>query len=191
MKLFIFDLGNVLIKLDPDNITRLAKHNNFDEKELEKDYKYYEIPLMDGTISKQEYFKHLEHVFKVKINVDSFSDHFYFSYNTNVINLVKKLKKNHKVVIGSNTFAPHWDNLIDSDLFKNFNNTYASHILNCSKPYPVFYNTIMQAEGFKAEDTYFIDDLELNINGAKKLGINTFLYSFNDDELSNFLKPFI
>lgn len=183
-KLYIFDLGNVVIKLDKNNIKNVALEYEIDAKEFLNDWKNYEMPLMDGLVSYEDYIKHLQKVFKVELDFNCFSRHFKYEVNKEILDYVDNLRREGNiVVIGSNTFAPHYDSLVNSSLFDHFDNIYASHLMNCSKPHSLFFETIMDKENFDNSNTFFVDDLITNVEAAKKLGLIAYCYSFDTKKL--------
>jgi len=54
---------------------------------------------------------------------------------------------------------------------------YASHLMRRMKPEPSFWLDILEAEGARAERTFFADDSEENVEAASRLGIRAFLYT--------------
>jgi HAD superfamily hydrolase (TIGR01509 family) len=41
-----------------------------------------------------------------------------------------------------------------------------------SKPYPGIYNQLLSKYGLKAEECFYVDDLETNVNTAVKIGMH-------------------
>ena len=96
-----------------------------------------------------------------------------------ILRLCDDLRRNgNRVVVGSNTFAPHWAYVwkMPSRPLMHFDALYASHLIHIAKPEPEFWQFICRSEHSAPEETVFIDDLEENCNAARSIGINTFLY---------------
>ena len=128
--------------------------------------------------------------FAVDISGDPFSLFFTPTLNQRVLDYADRLRaRGDRVVIGSNTFEPHWKALSDRYIAirEHFDALYASHLMHISKPVPAFWRIIMEAEGVKADDSFFIDDRLDNIEAAESLGIRCFRYQRNDEELEAFL----
>lgn len=192
-KLFIFDMGEVLI-LDVHTLPQIAKELGLDGKLLKSDWMYYDMPLMDGFMSPNDYYRHLEFAFDIApIKEDLFYKFFTPKVNDFMLDNVRRLKAaGHRVVVGSNTFYPHWEKkIISYPWITLFDNLYASHVIHISKPLPAFWRYIMRNEGFSASDTVFIDDCFENIESAKKLGIETFQYLRNNDEIDAFFSHYL
>ena len=65
---------------------------------------------------------------------------------------------------------------------KLFDKVYASHDMGVSKPCDEFFRIILESEGVKGEDAFFIDDVLGYHRGAKNQGITTFLFNGDDKE---------
>ena len=57
-KLFIFDLGDVVISGGMDSKS-VAQYLYLDEKKYEEEYEKYSSRLINGEISEEEFFSHL------------------------------------------------------------------------------------------------------------------------------------
>lgn len=175
--LFLFDMGNVVVK----NITmlgKIARRWNLDREEFFTDYLHYEFPLMEGFISSRQYWDHIEEVFGVKVEGDPFSDAFEPVFNEEIVSLIASLRKEGKrVVCASNTIDPHWKILDRMGALSLFDKVYASHEMHTTKPSKFFFLHILQREGVRIEDAYFVDDHEPNIIRARSLGLASLLYA--------------
>ncbi|MGE4464273.1 HAD-IA family hydrolase [Sphaerochaeta sp.] len=176
-QLFLFDMGNVVVR----NITmlgKIARAWKLDRNEFLTDYLHYEFPLMEGEFSSSQYWAHVHQVFGVKVEGDPFYDCFNPIFNEEIVSLVKALRKAGKrVVCASNTIDPHWRILSDMGALSLFDTVYASHEMHLTKPSQAFFQYILEKEGVKAEDAYFIDDNEENISRARSMGISSLLYA--------------
>jgi putative hydrolase of the HAD superfamily len=184
--LYIFDMGNVVIK-DIEVIDKIAARYGFDLEQLQLDYGHYAFPLMDGTIDSKLYWSHVAHQFGIMVQGDPLADFFDPNWNEPVVKIVDCLKSMGKrVVCGSNTYAPHWGFLREKGFLDIFDKTYASHEIGISKPFPQFFSCILESECVKPEDVLFIDDYEENIIAAKNLGLDTIQYAFNGSLIEYF-----
>lgn len=185
--LYIFDLGNVMIK-NIHFIAKMSKKLGLDETALRSDYSVYDIPLMEGYMKISDYYDHLERKFSLKCEEDYFSTCFEPVDNQIMWTLARKLKtEGNRVVIGSNTFSSHWDRFSNDDAYLSlFDNLYASHLMHLVKPHPSFFREILKREGEKAENTVFIDDLKANVEGAMSIGIDGFHYTGDTELISRF-----
>ncbi len=178
-KLFIFDMGEVLV-LDGMNLPSIAEHLNIEPEVLEKDYRKYGYPMIEGFMDTSLYMRHLETEFGLKIEGNIFSS--VYSPRTNlsllpVLDLIKE--KGVRLVIGSNTFQPHVDVIekLPENPLGYFDKLYFSHEMGVSKPSLSFFKYILEREKVAGDEAYFVDDREENLRAAEEFGIKTFLYS--------------
>ncbi len=179
MRLFIFDMGNVIL----DNIeilSTIAKGIGIDEKEIRKDYSIYDMAIMDGYMLTSDYYDHIERKYKVKVEGEPFAEAFKPTVNEFMLDVVDRLReRGNRCVIGSNTCHEHW--MISLEMeglpLSHFDALYASHIMHLSKPETAFFRSIAEAEGFDYSEITFIDDLARNVEAAASLGIETFQYA--------------
>lgn len=185
-KLFVFDAGNVIINNIEciPGIINEYKPTKDQINEFLLDFKSYIAPLMDGNMSTKEYWKHVEKSMKIKVVGDPFAKHFNPTLNQPIMDVIKKLQsKGYRVVLGSNTFAPHAKIMEEIGGFEYLNKCYMSHIMNQYKPHPGFFRYICENENINPENVFFIDDLDENIAAAAKYGLNTLHYSNKDKNI--------
>lgn len=182
-KLFIFDFGNVIVQNIYCN-GDIARDLGLDEDVFFEDYDWYVQPLLDGVISTRAYWDHISHRFNLPpIKEELFQKHFHPELVDITSRLVKALRASgRRVVGGTNTFAPHYATISEMGILKLFDKVYASHDLGVSKPTKEFFNFILEQEGVKAEDAFFIDDVEAYIKGAQSVGLETLLFNGDDKE---------
>ncbi|MCR5187737.1 MAG: HAD-IA family hydrolase [Treponema sp.] len=115
--------------------------------------------------------KEVENIPQVKN--DLFRLYFHPQLNEKTVELIKALKNKHRVVCGTNTIQSHWENHLERGDYTYFDQTYASNKIGLAKPDPDFFKLILEAEGYKAQDAFFVDDKEENCRAAASLGIQT------------------
>ena len=106
--------------------------------------------------------------------------------------LVSELKKSGKgVYLISNiskTFAKNYSKVAELEsLFQNFDGIIFSATAGYVKPQPEIFELLIDKYELNPKTTLFIDDNINNINGAKKLGISTFLFKDNCEELNELI----
>jgi FMN phosphatase YigB (HAD superfamily) len=178
MKLAIFDMGGVVIR-DFAVDRKMASLLGVDYEDFMVEYRHYDFPLMDGTVSEGQFYSHLEHVFGLKVPGNPFGDLFRPILNAPIVQLMSKMRSampDAAIVCGSNTIKSHWDYLEQKGWLRLFDRAYASHLLGVSKPQRAFFETIVKSEGVKMSDAVFIDDYQENIDGARRCGLEAVLY---------------
>lgn len=195
MSLFIFDMGEVILQ-NIRTLKGIADTIGVSYRDLRADYGQYEMALMDGYMSCDDYYRHLEDKYSVAITEDLFLTFFHPTVNLPMLSTVDALRANgHRCVVGSNTFHPHWEYIkkMEEKPLEHFDSLYASHIIHMSKPEKAFWRIICTEEGYSCSDTFFIDDREENTAAASELGITALLYAGEDREAraEAFFRPFV
>lgn len=102
--------------------------------------------------------------------------------------LLLQLKQKYRTFLLSNINAIHYD-FIMNYLEKGFGfmgndhlfeKTYYSHLTGKRKPESAIFELVLNENNLLPEETLFIDDSPQHLEGAKKLGINTFLMTAPD-----------
>ena len=182
MKLFIFDMGNVFLT-GIAIIRNMAESIGIPEEALRSDYAEHEHALMDGSMLPEEYYRHLEDRFGIKVKGNPFLEFFRPSSDEKVLSVCDGLRSHgFRCAVGSNTFAPHWEYVkeMPSDPLCHFDSLYASHLIHLAKPDPAFWMHICSNEGVSPSDAVFIDDLEENCRAAESIGLFPFIYTGED-----------
>lgn len=99
-----------------------------------------------------------------------------------VIRLLDELKKKYRLFLFSNTNVLHIEYLkgefrrrLGYDFFGTmFEKAFFSNEIQCRKPHPESFAKVLELAGIKAEETLFIDDSPQHLEGAKKVGLNTY-----------------
>ena len=112
-----------------------------------------------------------------EVTTDLFRICFHPSKNLETIELIKQLKKKHRVVCGTNTIQSHWENHVERGDYSVFNQTYPSNKIGFEKPDPHFFEVILEAEETAAENAFFTDDKAANVAGAASIGIHAEVFT--------------
>lgn len=181
--LFIFDMGGVVTSTF--NMTSMYDFLGMSEQQFKCFYKENNYNLYDA-VSKgeicvkefwQEFNKRIEGKGFPKVKYDLFRLCFNPVTNEKTVSLINALKKNNRVVCGTNTLQSHWENHLERGDYAFFHKTYASNKIGVIKPDTEFFDLILKAEGFSAKETFFTDDRIENIEAAKSVGINATLFT--------------
>ena len=106
--------------------------------------------------------------------------------NTNLINLIKELKKNNRVyILSDNNKAA---SLYYKKLLNNLDGYVFSYEYKTIKKDGKLFDILLNKYNLDPKDCYFVDDTEENILVANSRGINGILYKQNDEELIEYFK---
>lgn len=185
----VFDLGGVLLDIDFErlgkaftdlgvedfsaNFSRFSQHALFDD---------YEAGRINSTI----FFKNLVKFIKKELKEEDVRD----AWNALLgempsprIELIKKLRKNYRVSLLSNTNELHQTAIKHymhitygiTDLSDLFDRVYLSFRLGLRKPDPSIFLHVVKDSDIPTSETLFIDDTPGHILSASDLGFHTFL----------------
>ena len=178
----ISDMGKVILHFDRGIFyEKIAGFCPYSKDEVEKlTLQNFDIVVSfnEGAISPQEFYSRVISKLKAEIGYDEFyaiySDVFFL--NSPVLEIMKRLKRNYKLVLLSNTDIMHFTFI--KKRFPEiliFDDYVLSYEVGAMKPDPRIYEEALKRTGFEPEECLFIDDTEENIKGARKLGINVIL----------------
>ncbi|NVK53746.1 MAG: HAD family phosphatase [Flavobacteriaceae bacterium] len=179
IKNIVFDFGDVFINLNKEaTFIELAKLGVEDiTEEMMNVAKQYEV----GEISTQKFVHFFEKEFKIN------SDELIKAWNAILLDFplhrlqfLKDLAatKKYRLFLLSNTNELHiswiqnnWGMKLYNEFKDCYEQFYLSHEIGFRKPNADIYEFVLQENGLKAEETFFIDDTEENTIAAEKLGI--------------------
>ena len=199
-KNIIFDLGNVLVKLDEDATMQAFENLGMGRyKHLRENPEALKLfqAMGIGMISNQDFFN----AFRRIVNPNATDKQITDATNAMLITIpdVKKQKlmdlrkAGYRTFLLSNTIDLHWryckdelfpmDNLTVDDYFEH---TFTSQKMHMKKPDDEIFQTVIKETGIEPNDTIFIDDLEVNCNAAERNGI----HAFQNKEFDDWMKLF-
>ena len=179
MRLYIFDMGEV-VAFNTDVFPAVCDHLGMAAEQFYKIAGSSLEMLMNGTITADDFWARFSSKHGRSIPEELFAKYFNPRLDEDVAAIILQLKKNARVVCGTNTFDPHYDYLAPRGYYDLFDAVYASNKMGVCKPHPEFYQHILNAEGMRPQDTIFIDDAEMNVRAAEKLGIRSILFRDTD-----------
>jgi putative hydrolase of the HAD superfamily len=107
------------------------------------------------------------------------------------LELLKKLKATHRTFLLSNTNEIHIDWFFNSlqqhfgipDLSGHFEKVYLSYQIHLRKPDAEIFQYVLDENKLDPAETLFIDDSPQHIEGAKKLGIQTYWLDVKKEDI--------
>ncbi len=190
VKNIIFDLGNVVIRINPE--LTFIKFKEAGVTNFESMYTILkQSDLFDrldtGKISLPEFRDTVRRQTGVNLSDEQIDDAWcamLLDFPDENIELLRKLRPYYKLYLLSNTNQMHIDYYLEklrcekgSPLLPElFDRTFYSHEIGYRKPNREAYEYVLQAENLKPAETLFIDDLEHNVIGARRVGIQAYLH---------------
>lgn len=170
IKLFIFDMGGVVSR-NTNMVPEVSAYLEFDGATMidlaRDDFK----ELTTGRITVGEFTQRFSKKSGRVIKDDLLTRFFSPELDPDVVATIHSLKSRARVVVGTNTIAPHYEVHRQRDDYHIFDAVYASHLMGQAKPDREFYSYILEKEECPPDQAVFIDDIEINVEGAGKLGI--------------------
>ncbi len=197
IKNIIFDLGGVLINLEPDRTRRsfqsffsssdqydtfyqtMTKESIFDDHET-------------GHISDQIFIETIQQLLPREIsNYDIVNawNAMILDFPKERITLLRQLRKKYNIYLLSNTNHIHLQFarqkvLLDADiddLDAEFDQAFYSHIVHHRKPNKEIFEIVCDQANIQPSESLFIDDNQINLTGAEEIGIQTIHHQANSD----------
>lgn len=187
IKNIVFDLGGVIMTLDPAEALRRFKALGLSDAERYLDaYTQSGIfgNLEEGKITAEDFRSKLSSLTGHELTFDE-CKHAWLGYRKDVpqrnLDLLKELRaKAYRLILLSNTnpFMMDWALSCEFDgkgssLNDYFDALYLSYRLGIMKPAPDFFRQVLDNENILPEETLFVDDGPRNVEAAGKLGFIT------------------
>ncbi len=193
IKAIVFDLGGVLFT----NGTRLfaqyisTKHKK-DQKEVYEllNYSDFGNAYREGKISEDEFYSSLKRELAMDDDINELKQKWFDVYQVieGTRKIIEELRKKYNVYFFSDNVKERVEYAHQRYGFLDwFDGGVFSHEVGFRKPHPKIYEIVIEQIGLKPEEIVFIDDKEINLPPAQKLGMKTILYK-NPDQLRGELK---
>lgn len=185
IKNLLFDLGGVLLNIDynktADAFKKLGAYQ-FDELYSQSGANHLFEALETGQISEIDFYKAIHaycHPAVTQQQIETAWNAILLNFRAESLDCLATLKEKYNIYLLSNTNSIHFtafhkifrEATGKENLDDYFLKAYYSHKINMRKPYPLTYQFVLDDAGIKADETLFIDDSIINIEGAKEVGL--------------------
>ena len=197
-KNIIFDLGNVLVKLNPEGCIGAFKAIGMGEL-VDSNPQSEGMKLMSklgvGMITTEEFCEAARKL----TGADVVNEEIINAANKMLVEipdekkerLLQLKKAGYRLFLLSNTIDVHWDDCVEQLFpYQNygvedyFEQCFLSQRMHLAKPNARIYEEVIRQANIHPDETLFIDDLKENCEAAEKLGIHTFQNVKFDDWLA-------
>jgi FMN phosphatase YigB (HAD superfamily) len=191
-KLICFDIGGVLVRLNPgfssELISLAAPHEVQNLREVLRDdfthnqagYSASEKYQL-GQLASDEFVSLVSSALGGRLTKDLITTKLMAEIAGEIPETTKLLAPLARVArLGcfSNTNAIHWDFLNDTfSWMTTFEIKLASHLCGFAKPDAAAFEAVCDAALIKPNEGLFIDDRQINVDGARRIGMSAILYS--------------
>lgn len=183
----IFDFGGVFLDIDYSRTEKAfieAGITNFRELYSQNSASPLFEDLETGKIGKEEFYPTLRKISGVELSDDEVTrcwNAILGNFYPEAIEKAKELKGKYRLFLFSNTNIIHYQCFMETyqkqfgkdDFNSFFEKTWYSHEIGIRKPYKEAYEWVLKDAYLQADETIFIDDTLVNIEGAAKAGLHT------------------
>lgn len=189
IKNVIFDLGGVLLNIDYNKTSKAFKKlgaSDFDAFYSQQGANELFEALETGNITEEDFYNTMqEHCYPGTSaeQIKAAWNAILLDFRNDSLQFLFQLKDKYKLFLLSNTNSIHqaaFNKIFEtqtglSSFDDFFTGAYYSHLIHRRKPYPETYSFVLQDAGISRNETLFIDDSPVNIDGAIEAGLKTHL----------------
>ena len=199
IKALLFDLGGVVLEVDFKNVFKSwASMSTLDENEIKSRFKMDEHYQQHekGQIEAPVFFEHLRHSLQLTATDDEMTSGWNdifgneMTANLDAIDVVRNKLPTYGFSNTNRTHQIYWEHHYPR-IPNTFEKLFVSSEIGLRKPDAEAFEFILKELSLKPDELLFFDDTLENIEGAKRLGIQTVLVSNSDSvvtALSDFWK---
>lgn len=185
IKNIIFDFGGVILKhkatLMEDKISEVF---SIPSKQALEIWKKYKTHLMTGKVSSKQFLTQLKNELNSDKSLPEILKEWRDIYareakdiNWELLNFIKTLKKTYRVYLFTDTIDIHDEYNATRGIYDKFTQVFKSHKEGLTKLSDDAFINVLKKIDASPEECIFIDDVEVNVNRAKALGISSILYT--------------
>lgn len=186
IKNIIFDLGDVIINIDPPrSIEAFARRTGRQSDEVSADFLAHAFfaRYERGELTEEQFFNWVKAVLPYPFDYTNFVDDWnvlLLDIPPRRLDLLKELRKNYRIFLLSNTNYTHIravNHLLKKEhntpggLDSLFDKVFLSYEMGVSKPNLAIYQKVINDRQLLPGETIFFDDNADNIAAARKVGI--------------------
>ncbi len=176
IKLIMFDIGGVIEDYTEEQYIRyICAKLKLDKKEFADELLRILPSAEEGRISTREMLERVSILFGVRFSKLEWADSIrrLGRINPKMVALVNRLHSKHRVVLLTNVSKSRYMENVRFGFFRQVkvDRVYASCYVGLSKPGQQIYRYVLKKERVSPEEAVFIDNLEINVQGARKVGI--------------------
>ena len=193
IEVILFDLGGVLVELDGQPIQN--SWWNTPESSDENWKRWLTSSLSQefekGTIGPEEFARQAVIEFNLTISAELLLQRFeewVLGFYPGVLEILQKLSRRYTIGVYSNITEVHWPILSNQlEDTRSVSHYFASYKMGMAKPDPDSYIWVVEKMGVTPHQVLFLDDNQINIEGAQSIGINAHVVKGPVD-MENFLR---
>ncbi len=201
IKNIVFDMGKVLLEYDPDRVLSHFIQKEEDKKEINsavfasQEWVFLDMGVMPEEMALEKMQSHLDTEEKRRLAADCFWHwHEYNMYpKAGMEELIQSLKKDgFGIYLCSNAsvrLLSCYRELIPA--IECFDGVLFSAQVKCMKPQKEMYRHLFDRFSLEPGQCFFIDDLPLNIEGARACGMDGYCFDGDVEKLKTYLNDLL
>ena len=179
IRTILFDIGDVLVKLDFDRAYRAAAGlRGGAPEEVRRLLREADLsgPYERGEIDSHEFHRRCEELLRLGLDFESFKRLWGDMFSPAELvspDLIEALRRKYRLALLSNTNALHYEWLQrEYRVLSLFPQAVLSYEAGAMKPSPAIYEAALRMTGSSPEECFFTDDRAENVEGAQAMGIH-------------------
>jgi len=200
IKLFVFDLGNVILPFEHRQIA-VKLHQKSTQKTVFTPQQLFDImfdlhnglinPYEEGLMSSDEFFSKLKSQFHLDMDMEAFGNIWnpIFRDDPEVNKIILYLKeKGYPLFLLSNTNELHFSYIMEQyPIVHSFDEWLLSFEVGAKKPQKRIYDAIFEKMDIQPSEVFYVDDISRYVETAQQIGINGMIFK-SADQLWEFIK---
>jgi putative hydrolase of the HAD superfamily len=185
IKAVIFDLGQVVIPFDFRNwYARLEALTGMPASEIPARLRSTGLVTRfeSGEIEPRDFAREVSGHLNLNTTYDQFCEIWSSIFLPHTLvgeEMLRGLASRYRLVLLSNTNVIHFEMVSRNyPLLQHFHSRILSYEVKAMKPAPLIYEKAVEAAGCGASECFFADDMEENVAGAKRQGIDAVQFRF-------------
>jgi glucose-1-phosphatase len=189
IKLFVFDLGNVILPFEHRQITvKLHETSRIQDRFTPDDLFKFLFdrdrglvnPYEEGLMSSVDFFAKLREKYKLELEFEEFQDiwNIIFEENAEVNDIIAYLKnKGFPIFLLSNTNELHFSYIMERyPIVHSLDEWILSYEVGAKKPKQKIYDTIFEKTDIVRGEVLYIDDVPEYVESAKTYGLQGLVF---------------
>jgi putative hydrolase of the HAD superfamily len=174
----IFDLGNVVVAIDPARLyAKMAALNGLGPELVPRVrstglFEQFEL----GRLEPQEFARQLCAALNLPLTYEQFCELWGCLLLPDSLvpeSLLESLARRYRLLLLSNTNILHYGQIHrDFPMLRHFHSAVLSYEVGCLKPHPAIYQEAIARSGCLPGECFYIDDTPAYVEGARRVGID-------------------
>jgi epoxide hydrolase-like predicted phosphatase len=178
VKLLVFDMGHVFVDFDWSEVCRgFYDRAGLTRAQFTEVLAYVgSLGYEQGLVTTEQFLGAMNEKLSQQMTVDEFTAlwNYGFHENPQMAQLLQSLGQQRPLYLLSNTNENHYGYLQNQfNVARHFQELILSYEVGFAKPDARIFHEVLKRSGLTAPECLFVDDLKLNIEAAKALGMKT------------------